>query len=181
MRFFFPAFCEIITLMKTDEELMEAYRDGSEEAFGFLYEKYSPMVWAFIVKRIRPSEREDLFQKVWRKLHEKRTLYKDRPFAPWFFVLMRHLLIDEYRSLDRKNYKDIQEQLIDSLHSDEKTLLELSEILQKLAPDVRELVSKYYIEGITYEELEKETGLSQMNLRQRLSRAMKYLRKVYEN
>lgn len=59
--------------MKTDEQLMREYQSGSEEAFGLLYEKYSSMVYAFIKKRMRVSEQEDLFQKVWRQLHEKKT------------------------------------------------------------------------------------------------------------
>jgi RNA polymerase sigma-70 factor (ECF subfamily) len=168
--------------MKSDEECMKAYREGSEEAFGHLYEKYSPMVWAYIRKRIRPSEREDLFQKVWRKLHEKRHLYKDQPFAPWFYVLMRHLLIDEYRSLDRKNVKDIEGELIESLYYQDKASADdLDQILQALPQEARELVMKHYIEGATYEELEQQTGLSQMNLRQRLSRAIRSLRKGHEN
>lgn len=167
--------------MKTDEDLMRAYCTGSEEAFGNLYEKYSPMVWAFIRKRIRPSEQEDLFQKVWRKLHEKRSLYKDQPFAPWFFVLMRHQLIDEYRSLDRKNFRNIKDKLVESVYDNKDAPPDIDEILETLPREARELIKKYYIDGITYEELEKETGLSQMNLRQRLSRAMKGLRKTYEN
>jgi RNA polymerase sigma-70 factor (ECF subfamily) len=166
--------------MKTDEELMRAYCGGSEEAFGHLYEKYSPMVWAFLRKRIRPSEREDLFQKIWRKLHEKRSLYKDQPFAPWFFVLMRHQLIDEYRSLDRKDFRDIKDKLIESVYNKEEAPSDLTEILHSLPPEAKELIHKYYIDGVSYEELENETGLSQMNLRQRLSRAMKHLRKTYE-
>ena len=47
------------------------YQAGSELAFGLLYEKYSGMVFAFIKKRMRESEAEDLYQKVWRQLHEK--------------------------------------------------------------------------------------------------------------
>jgi RNA polymerase sigma factor (sigma-70 family) len=167
--------------MKTDEELMQAYCGGSEEAFGLLYEKYSSMVWAFIRKRIRPSEREDLYQKVWRKLHEKRSLYKDQPFAPWFFVLMRHQLIDEYRSLDRKDFRNIKDELIESVYTKDEAPPDLEEILQTLPHETKILIQKYYIDGISYEELEKETGLSQMNLRQRLSRAMRNIRKTYEN
>jgi len=166
--------------MKTDEELMRAYCAGSEDAFGLLYEKYSPMVWAYLRKRIRPSEREDLYQKIWRKLHEKRPLYKDQPFAPWFFVLMRHQLIDEYRSLDRKDFRDIKDKLIESVYATEEAPPDLDEILQTLPLESQELIRKYYIDGITYEDLEKETGLSQMNLRQRLSRAMRHIRKTYE-
>ncbi len=165
--------------MKTDEDWMRDYQAGSEEAFGRLYEKYSPMVYGFIKKRMRESEAEDLYQKVWRQLHEKRALYKDQPFAPWFFVMIRHLLIDEYRSLGRKNSKEFQDELIEKIYAEE--VINVEELLQTLPQETQDLVRKYYLEGFSYEELEQETGLSQVNLRQRLSRALKGLRsKRYE-
>ena len=162
--------------MKSDEQLMREYRDGSEAAFSALYEKYSPMVYGFIKKRMRDSEVEDLYQKVWRKLHESRDHFHDQPFAPWFFVMIRHLLIDEYRSLGRKNLREIQDELVEKIYAASESI-DIEPILETLPEDSRELVRKYYLEGISYEDLEKETGLSQTNLRQRLSRALRGLRK----
>lgn len=164
--------------MKSDEQLMREYQQGSERAFETLYVKYSPMVYAFIKRRLRESEAEDLYQKVWRQLHEKREVYKDQPFAPWFFVMIRHLLIDEYRSLGRRKVENPDE-LIEKIYSQE-TEPEVEDLLARLPDETRELVRKYYLEGISYEDLEKETGLSQTNLRQRLSRALRGLRKQYE-
>ena len=167
--------------MKTDEMLMREYVNGSEEAFGTLYEKYSPLVYAFIRKRLRDSEAEDFYQKVWRQLHEKRHLYQQQPFAPWFFVMMKHLLIDEYRSLGRLNKKEFQDELIEKIYHQETDDLQLEELLLTLPSDTQDLVRKYYLEGFSYEDLELETGLSQTNLRQRLSRALRGLRnKLYE-
>lgn len=155
---------------------MREYKQGSEAAFGALYEKYSPMVFGFIKKRMRDSEVEDLYQKVWRKLHESRDLYIDQPFAPWFFVMIRHLVIDEYRSLGRKNMREIQDELVEKIYAASETV-DIEPLLETLPADSRDLVRKYYLEGISYEELEKDTGLSQTNLRQRLSRAVRGLRK----
>lgn len=163
--------------MKTDETLMREYQTGSEVAFMALYEKYSPLVYGFIRKRLRESEAEDFYQKVWRQLHEKRGLFRDQPFAPWFFVMMRHLLIDEYRSLGRLNKKEFQDELIEKIYHNETKDEQLEELLQELPKDTQDLVRKYYLDGISYEELEKETGLSQSNLRQRLSRTLRGLRK----
>jgi RNA polymerase sigma factor (sigma-70 family) len=165
--------------MKTDEQLMREYQSGSEEAFGILYDKYSSMVYAFIKKRMRVSEQEDLFQKVWRQLHEKRHLYKDQPFAPWFFVMIRHLLIDEYRSLGRRG-RELKDELLDQAFNTQTQDSDIEEILSRLPDDSRDLVIKYYLEEISYVELENSTGLSQANLRQRLSRALKGLRRSYE-
>lgn len=167
--------------MKTDEELMQAYKNGSEEAFGVLYDKYSSLVYGFIKKRMRESEIDDLYQKVWRHLHEKRSLFQDQPFAAWFFVLIRHLLIDEYRSLGRKDLKSIQNDLMETLYNKEQNdVIDLDELLKELPKESRDIIQKYYIDGSTYLDLERETGISQSNLRQRLSRSIRSLRKIYE-
>lgn len=162
-----------------DEDLMRKYQAGDEAAFNALYEKYSPMVYGFIRKRLRNNEADDFYQKVWRHLHEKRSLYQNQPFGPWFFVLIRHLLIDEYRSLGKRSEREFQSELIEKIYaSSERT--DVAEELSQLPPDVRDLVEKYYLDGVSYEELERETGLSQTNLRQRLSRALRGLRKKLE-
>jgi RNA polymerase sigma-70 factor, ECF subfamily len=162
--------------MQSDEALMNQYKAGDERAFGLLYEKYSPLVYAFIKKRLRESEAEDLFQKVWRQLHEKRHLYQDQPFAPWLFVMVRHLLIDEYRGLARRSARTAQDELLEKLYAADEKGSELEELLATLPEENRNLVEKYYLEGFSYEELEKETGLSQAGLRQRLSRTIRALR-----
>lgn len=163
----------------SDEDLMKRYQEGDEVAFNAIYEKYSPMVFGYIRKRLRPNEAEDFYQKVWRHLHEKRPVYQGQPFGPWFFVLIRHLLIDEYRSLGRRSEKEFQSELIEKIYaSTERT--DVQEELNQLSPDIRHLVEKYYLDGVSYEELEEETGLSQTNLRQRISRGLRSLRKKIE-
>jgi len=99
--------------------------------------------------------------------------------AHGFFVLIRHLLIDEYRSLGRRA-RDRENQLFDdsAMTFQDKDLIE--DLLLNLPQDARELVQKYYLEEMSYEELESASGLSQANLRQRLSRAIRGLRKSYE-
>jgi RNA polymerase sigma-70 factor, ECF subfamily len=159
----------------SDEELMRKYQAGDEGAFNLLYGKYSPMVYAFIRKRLRANEAEDFYQKIWRHLHEKRELYHDQPFAPWFFVMIRHLLIDEYRHLGKRSEKEFQTELLEKIYAIQDKV-DVTAELAKLPPESRELVEKYYLEGVSYDELEQETGLSQTNLRQRLSRAIRSLR-----
>jgi RNA polymerase sigma-70 factor, ECF subfamily len=159
----------------SDELLMERYREGSEEAFEKIYARYSPMVFAYARKRLKGSDAEDFFQKVWRQLHEKRSIYKGQPFAPWFFVLIRNLLIDEYRASSRRA-PEFSDEFLEKLYGPEAEDHNLEELLSHLPIESADLVRKYYIEGVSYEDLEKQSGLSQTNLRQRLSRALRILR-----
>ena len=166
--------------MQNDDELMRAYQAGSEDAFNQLFTKYSPLVYSFLKRRIRYEEVDDLFQKVWRQLHEKRSLYTDQPFAPWFFVIMRHLVIDEYRSLGRKKDREVKDQLLENIYADNEQI-DLDDLLKDLPEESAQLVKRYYLDEVSYQNLELETGLSQSNLRQRLSRAIRSLRKKNDN
>lgn len=165
--------------MISDEQLMDAYKAGNEGAFNKLYDKYSPMVYGYIRKRLHSSETEDFYQSVWRHLHEKRDCYQNQPFAPWLFALIKNLLVDEYRSSSRK--KKLLENSF-SLETDKATqnLEEINEILSKLPDETATLIRKYYLDGFNYEDLEIQTGMSQNSLRKRLSRALQGLKDKFE-
>lgn len=161
--------------MSSDELNMEAYKQGSVEAFSRLYDKYGPLVYGYARKRLPASEVDDFYQSVWRHLHEKRALYSNQPFGPWFFVLIRNLLYDEYRS--RARYKKMQELAeVPSITEDH----ELEDLLAEVPAETAELIRKYYLEGYDYADLEKETGMSQTGLRKRLSRAIQTLKGKFE-
>lgn len=169
----------VILLIMKDEQLMKLYKEGDIGAFERLYEKFAPMVFGYLKKRLPQSEVEDAYQNVWRHLHEKREHYVDQPFGPWFFHVIKNLLIDHYRS--RGRYSDFLKVLEGtetlSKHNEK---VNLEPLLAHLSVDSRDLVQKYYLDGITYEELETETGMSQITLRKRLSRAISQLRKRSE-
>lgn len=156
-----------------DQRLMRLYRDGDEEAFNLLYEKYSSLVFGYLSRKIREDEVEDLYQKVWRTLHEKRGLYNDQPFAPWFFVMIRNLLVDEYRRLGRK--KKIQNALKSDLPEVESDH-DLEALLNFAGQEGRALVEKYYLEEKSYAFLSEELGRSPESLRQKVSRAIAKIR-----
>jgi RNA polymerase sigma-70 factor (ECF subfamily) len=149
---------------------MRAYAGDSEAAFNELYTRFSPLVYGYIRRRLPAREVEDFYQKVWRQLHEKRALYQGQPFGAWFFVLIRNLLTDEYRSLARAARE------VPSSVESSKEGPDLDALLERLPPDTAELVRRHYLDGESYAELEKSTGLSQPGLRQRLSRAIRALR-----
>lgn len=158
-----------------DEKLMVRYRSGDEEAFSLLYQKFAPVVYGYLRKKLPPSEVEDVYQNVWRQLHEKRDLYTDQPFAPWFFAVIKNLMVDQYRSLGKINR--LKEKLTE-IDGKDTGAIDIPALLALLPSDSQALVKRYYLEGESYAEMEAQTGLSQMTLRKRLSRAMAQLRKI---
>ena len=130
--------------MISDETLMKSYKKGEEEAFNALYGRYSSMVYAYARKRLSAVDIDDFYQSVWRHLHEKREAYSDQPFAPWFFVMIRNLLFDEYRSKARRK-KLMDTEVIPELSENHGP--EIDDILKTLPEETAILVRKYYLEG----------------------------------
>lgn len=161
-----------------DEDLMLSYKSGRVEAFNELYERYSRQVYGYIKKRLSSNEVDDAYQKVWRRLHEKKELYQDQPFGRLVFVMIKHLVIDEYRSRARHQGHEFHDELIEKIYAakNEEQDIDIDELLSSLPTETANLVRQYYLEGVSYAELEISTGLSQAGLRQRLSRALKGLR-----
>lgn len=159
----------------TDEELMNAYKRDSEEAFNLLYQRYSDRIYAYLARRIKSNHLDDMFQLVWHHLHEKRHLYSGQSFAPWFYVLARNLLIDEYRSLGRK--RKFEEAYKPELElKNNETILDLDKLLSGLSEDTAALIQKYYFQGDSYEELSIQYNVSEVSLRKKFSRAFQLLR-----
>ena len=163
-----------------DEKLMVRYKANDQEAFLRLYEKYSAVVYGYLKKKLPPSEIEDAYQNVWRHLHEKRDNYNDQPFGPWFFTMIKNLIVDQYRSQGRKR-RLLESLTEDILISSSNEKIDVNSVLSSLPKSSQDLVKRYFIDGYSYSELEKETGMSQISLRKRLSRVISILKKKSED
>lgn len=153
-------------------ELFNRYQSGDEQAFCSLYEVCSKHIWSFIRKRVHRSKQEDCFQQFWLHLHTKKNLYHGQPVLPWMYVILRNLIIDEYRSQKEVIYFEKNED-VNELRE------ELTELLTELTTQDKELIERIYLQGFTYQDLEKEWGLSQTGLRKRLSRGIGTLAKKF--
>ncbi|HLT23413.1 MAG TPA: sigma-70 family RNA polymerase sigma factor [Bacteriovoracaceae bacterium] len=154
--------------------LFRRYQEGDEVAFCALYEMTSGSIWSFIRKRVPHTRHEDCFQQFWLHLHTKKHLYQGQPVLPWMFVILRHLIIDDYRS--QKNVT-LQEEADDT----EELRALLDDALSELPAQDKVLIERIYFQGFNYQDLEKEWGLSQTGLRKRLSRGIGSLAKKFKD
>ena len=154
--------------------LFRKYQQGDEDSFVKLYQSSAPYIWGFIRKRVPSQKQEDCFQQFWLHLHNKKHLYQNQPVLAWMYVILRNLIIDEFRSA--KNFVelgDIGDQSTEDVDS------QLQDVMSELPPQEKELIERIYLQGFSYQDLEKEWGLSQTSLRKRLSRSINQLSKKF--
>lgn len=161
---------------KTDEELMVAYLEGSKEAFHVLYSRYSPRVYGFVRKRIRDANfADDVYQNVFVKLHKSRGLYKSKhQFATWLFVICRSVVNDSLRKLQRN--REDSAAVVPEPFVERVEVADLQPSFDVLSSTDQKILNMRYFEDHEFDEIASALGLSEVNVRQRVSRALKKLK-----
>lgn len=168
---------------KSDEELMESYKSGSIAAFDLLFDRHSPRVLGFLIKRLyQKKEAEDLLQEVFFKLHRSKHLYNEKlPFLPWMFSITRSVLLDHMKRKRIEDPVDLIE--LENIPSNkaEPPKQDFDEILKLLPQQQRQAISFRIYDEETFEEIAVRLSTSPDNARQLFSRGIKRLRLIFGN
>jgi RNA polymerase sigma-70 factor (ECF subfamily) len=167
---------------------MLAYAAGDYSAFETLYQRHSGRVYAYLKRKLSTVEEADeVFQKVFLKLHQGRKKYDSSYlFIQWLFVIAKTSVLDHLRKQGRQvptsslaEFGDIFAAEMSQTDGNPALLLEEGkrlEILEDIAPEQRQVIEMRIIEEMSYEEIAKALNRSQEGVRQMISRALKKLR-----
>jgi RNA polymerase sigma-70 factor (ECF subfamily) len=184
----------------SDEVLMEMVRDGDEEAFETLYERYERKVYTYFVKMVGDrAAAVDLSAEVFERTLGAAPRYKPTgPFQAWLFRIASNL---GKNYLSRKRPKASLDAPIRGADGDESEVplletipdptsdvesrvmqAELAEAIQKaiaaLPEDQRQAITLLVYDDLSYEEIAETTGVSVGAVKSRIHRARETLRVV---
>jgi RNA polymerase sigma-70 factor (ECF subfamily) len=160
---------------------------GDIKAFEVIVERYYGRCLRFALGMLRdPSEADDVVQETFVRLYRALPRYEERQrFDSWLFRILGNCCRTANLLQQRRDAHDA---------TDEKTLLALpspdrpdaafdyewgDEVRRALAevPEYnREIFLLHYVEGFSYEEIERITGVRQSALKMRVKRASDHLR-----
>ena len=154
----------------SDNELIQLYLKGGEEAFDALYERYKRQVYSYLSRLLGGSNAEcdDLFQQTWLKIIRRLPEYQCRQrFLAWAMRIAHNLAMDYFRHNRRNVTEDIETQtevLRDDLepwrNMDRGELARvLDRALAELAPELRE-VFLLRMEKVNFKEIAEIQGCS---------------------
>ncbi|MEX0800193.1 MAG: RNA polymerase sigma factor [Dehalococcoidia bacterium] len=174
-----------------------AYWDGSRAAYRetFLkaYELYYTKVFAYIYSRTSNVElTKDLAAEVFEKAYAKGSSVREpAAYVTWLFMVAKNVVVGHYRkqkretrSLDRvKETVSLQESwAVDpeesALKSEAVSLMVAK--LRVLSHRDQELLALKFDGELTYPEISRVLGLSEVNVRVSIFRALKRLRRLVE-
>jgi RNA polymerase sigma factor (sigma-70 family) len=171
---------------KTDDiYYIEAVRKGNVLAFSFLIEKYQKLVYTLALKLLKkPEEAEEMAQDTFIKAFQKLDSYEGKSkFSTWLYSITYNACISElrkrrieFKSLDDRQISDQDEQKMHDYYretkkEDQEKYLNLA--LEKLPEDDQVLVTLYYYESQSMDEISQITGLTVSNIKVKIHRARK--------
>jgi RNA polymerase sigma-70 factor (ECF subfamily) len=170
---------------KDDQYYIDLVKGGQVSAFSYLVEKYRDMVYGLSLKMLRNTEdaeelAQDTFVKAFQSIH---TYKGGAKFSTWLYRIAYNSAISFLRkrkmvfySLDEQQLSDQDELNINNRLSEidqDELAGSLKKALDALPEDDQVLVTLYYYEDQSIDDISKITGLTASNVKVKIHRARK--------
>lgn len=181
----------------SDDKLVEAVLGGDESAFAEIFDRYKLPVTRTVGRFFRDrAEAEEFVQVSFTKAYFSLKKYRggeDRSFPAWLTRIAVNVCYDEFRRRQRKG-----ESLFSEMSDEENDFISnvadgrqrttadsfqagqlVEKILAGLDPGDRVAMTLVYSEDYSIDDVAKAIGISQSNLKSRLFRCRKHIRKRF--
>ncbi|MCK9861896.1 sigma-70 family RNA polymerase sigma factor [Paenibacillus sp. ATY16] len=175
-----------------DEQWITAIKNGGPAAFQIFVDEYGPYIYRTVFAVIRsPHDAEDVTQEALLQIYRSLPEFRMDGFKTWITRIAVNKAIDWKRSRMRK-----PEELVESLTGleaegmiterglavetaviDREEQRQVREQVEQLPDNYREVVTAYYMENKSYEEIAVQTGLEKKSVESRLYRARNWIKR----
>jgi RNA polymerase sigma-70 factor (ECF subfamily) len=173
--------------MNSDQIYIDKVLSGDTNAFAYLINKYKDMTYTIAIKIVKSHEdAEEVAQDSFLKAYEKLNTFKgNAKFSTWLYTIVYRNSITKIRK-KKVATSDIDDYVIDN-HSEgddfpqieamknEEQQKYVREAIDKLPEKDAVLITLFYMNDNSVEEIEQITGLSESNVKVKLFRARKKL------
>ena len=165
----------------TDAELVARCREGDDECWRALVERYSRYVYAISVQAFRLPEpdADDVFQEVFARAYEHLDkLRDDAAVRPWLAQLTRRLCIDTLRSGSREQLagEDVEPEDVDDTIAQLDEALSVHEAMRTLPEHCAEILDRFFSRDESYRTIGEALELPSGTVASRISRCLTRLR-----
>jgi len=172
--------------MDEQAQILAAQQDP--RAFGALYERYVDRIYSYVYHRVgNVHDAEDLTSRVFFRAISHIGTYKDQgyPFSAWLYRIAHNLIANWHRDRSRRPLVSLEDLVISSQpeeHPESRAQEEddrelLTDVLQALDPDRRELLDLKFNEGLSNAEIGQVLGRSEGAIKSLYHRTLLQLRR----
>jgi RNA polymerase sigma factor (sigma-70 family) len=175
-------------VLPTDEQIMEAVKNGDLQQAAVLFDRYHKRIFNFLARMTMDRDMaEDLTQNVFLRMIRYRSSYREgNKFMPWIYQLARNIFSDHYQASKNKHtgFLDV-EKMGDKMADNEESKMQddREELLQRsmarLNEEQRELLVLTRFQHLKYEEVATMLDTTVANIKVKVHRAIGKLREHY--
>ena len=157
-------------IIRQDEMLLVALKNGDSGAFEVLYHRYKVMMLTKFRKSLQSDELaqdflQELFLKVWKI---RQAIDPSKSFKSYLYKISEHMIIDFYRvaARERKLQSDITAVYSEQYAHVEETLVKkekryhVNQIISQLPVKQQDVFKLFKLEGKSYKEIARILGIS---------------------
>jgi RNA polymerase sigma-70 factor (ECF subfamily) len=170
-----------VQVVESDAQLVARCREGDDDAWRELVQRFSRYVYAIAVQayRLAPSDAEDVFQEVFARAYEHLDkLRDDSALRPWLAQLTRRLCIDTLRSGSREQpaAEDVEPEGVDDVIEQLDEALALHAAMRTLPEHCAEILDRFFSQDESYRTIGEALELPSGTVASRISRCLTRLR-----
>ncbi len=184
---------------KTEAEIVARVLRGDRQAYALLVEEYKTPVYNLAWRMTRSlSDAEDIAQDAFLRAFRELSRYDiERRFYTWLYTITLNLIRNHLKKANRRRanspFKDISHsggasdfqpgasnQNADNDELQKGLEEQLESCLNKLSPELRELLVLRFYQGLSFEAIADITGFSQSAVKMRVYRGLEKLRNFIE-
>jgi RNA polymerase sigma-70 factor (ECF subfamily) len=169
----------------TDAELVARCRDGSDEAWSTLVERFSRYVFAICSQgfRLARHDAEDVFQDVFAKAYESLGRLRDpTALRPWLGQLTRRQCIDRLRETNRETpVEELEPEGFDDLLETLDDAMAVRQALGKIGEPCSDMLDRFFARDQSYRTIGEELDLPPGTIASRISRCLDKLKAAMED
>jgi len=170
-----------------DQVYINKILDGDTNAFTVLVDRYKDLVFTLALRMVKNREEaEEVSQDTFIKVYNSLNRFKgDSKFSTWIYRVAYNTCLDRLKKNKRQEYTvaideytehqvKTLENALDALEEQEKQLA-IKKCLEMLPSEDSFILTLYYFEELSLDEISKITGLKPNNVKVKLFRSRKKL------
>jgi RNA polymerase sigma-70 factor (ECF subfamily) len=173
-----------------EKDLVKKLRNGDNEAFNMLYQKYADKVFYFSLRYLKNrQDAEGLTQEIFIKLWETRKkLDPELSLNSYLFTIARNTIFNKNRKkINEHTYIEYLKHHLDEIYDKTENDVLLEEVRSWIDKSVKKLpaqrqkifkMSRY--EGLSYKEISAKLNLSERTVEAHIRLALKSIRAVID-
>jgi RNA polymerase sigma factor (sigma-70 family) len=174
-----------MTTELTDAQLVHRCREGDQQAWNTLVERFSRYVYAICVRgfRLREHDAEDVFQDVFSRVFNRLgSLRDDAAVRPWIAQLTRRLCLDKLAANQREEPTEVPSAADgDGVQDEIDEAFAVHEAMAALPENCQEILDRFFARDESYKTIGEELGLPAGTIASRISRCLARLRAMLED